>query len=75
MKRGRGEGEQQVTDTGSKDRLMGPEGMCKEPGGFQQKNLDQFSENMSSRELYPYKLNYPKLKCMERFTDTKYKDD
>lgn len=38
MKRGRGEGEQQVTDTGSKDRLIGPEGMCKEPGGFQQKN-------------------------------------
>lgn len=38
-KRGRGEGDQQVTDTGSKDRLMGPEGMCKASGGFQRKKL------------------------------------
>lgn len=54
MKRGRGEGEQQVTDTGSKvNRLMGPEGMCKEPGGFQQKNWDQSSENLPESFLPP----------------------
>lgn len=32
MKRGRGEGEQQVTDTGSKDWLMGPEVSSRKTG-------------------------------------------